>query len=262
MGKMYYTAEEAVEKLGISAEELDQMVRDQKLRVFKDGQRNMYLAGEVDAKAPPTAQGEEEEVELTPAAGAPAGGAESSEDFTITSQGISIFDDEDLEIESADPSAKTQIAPSIEDQIAVEGVASGSGLLDLTRESDDTSLGQVIDNIELDEPAGEEGSLAGAVAGYGEAAAGQEAVVVAQAPAAAMDAGSGLCSGLVVGSVILVLVFGALALAVGAGVAPSYLATLRENLLAVLGGAAGLVIVFGVIGLMIGKSVAGKGQAT
>ena len=261
MSKMYYTAEEAAAKLGVSAEELEQMVRDEQLRVFKDGQRNMYMATEVDAQAPPTAQGEEEEVELTPAA-APAGEAGGSEDFTITSQGISIFDEEDLEIESADPSAKTQIAPSIEDQIAVEGVGSGSGLLDLTRESDDTSLGEVIDNIELDEPTGEEGSLAGAVAGYGEAAGGQETVMVVQAPAGAMDAGSGLCSGLAVGSAILVLVFGALALAVGAGASPSYLTVLQKNLLAVLGGAAVLVIVFGVIGLLIGKSVAGKGQAT
>ena len=44
--------------------------------------------------------------------------------------------------------AKPQIAPALEEQIATEGVGSGSGLLDLTRESDDTSLGaEVLDNI-------------------------------------------------------------------------------------------------------------------
>ena len=72
--------------------------------------------------------------------------ASAKEDTVITAEGISIFDEEDLEIESADPLAKTQIAPSLEDQIAIDGVGSGSGLLDLTRESDDTSLGaEVLD---------------------------------------------------------------------------------------------------------------------
>ncbi len=35
--KMYYTDEEAAAKLGVDAAALEAMVRDQKLRVFKDG---------------------------------------------------------------------------------------------------------------------------------------------------------------------------------------------------------------------------------
>jgi PAS domain S-box-containing protein len=65
------------------------------------------------------------------------------EDTVITAEGISIFDDEDLEIEAADPMAKTQIAPSLDDQVAIEGVGSGSGLLDLTRESDEIGRAHV-----------------------------------------------------------------------------------------------------------------------
>ena len=44
--------------------------------------------------------------------------------------------------------AQTSIGSGIQDQINLEGVGSGSGLLDLTRESDDTSLGaELLDEI-------------------------------------------------------------------------------------------------------------------
>jgi hypothetical protein len=50
--------------------------------------------------------------------------------------------------EHADPSAQTNIASNVPDQVNLEGVGSGSGLLDLTRESDDTSLGaELLDEI-------------------------------------------------------------------------------------------------------------------
>lgn len=53
--------------------------------------------------------------------------------------GITVFDVDDAH--KADPSAATAIGSGIQDQVNLEGVGSGSGLLDLTRESDDTSLG-------------------------------------------------------------------------------------------------------------------------
>ena len=58
--------------------------------------------------------------------------------------GINVFGDSD---EHVDPSAQTAITGGIREQITLEGVGSGSGLLDLTRESDDTSLGAVLDGI-------------------------------------------------------------------------------------------------------------------
>jgi hypothetical protein len=64
-------------------------------------------------------------------------------------EGISIFDEDDLETEPAGPPAEGPIAPSAEDQVPIEGADNGSGLLDLTRESDDTSLGtEVLDHID------------------------------------------------------------------------------------------------------------------
>jgi hypothetical protein len=68
------------------------------------------------------------------------GKAGPKEDTAITNIGISVFDDSDLQIES-DPAAKTVITPASEQEIALESIGSGSGLLDLTRESDETSLG-------------------------------------------------------------------------------------------------------------------------
>jgi hypothetical protein len=59
--------------------------------------------------------------------------------------GITVFDVDDSQ--KVDPSAQTAINPSVQDQINLEGVGSGSGLLDLTRESDDTSLGAVFDEL-------------------------------------------------------------------------------------------------------------------
>jgi hypothetical protein len=59
--------------------------------------------------------------------------------------GVNVFSADDS-VEHADPGAQTAITPS--DQVNLEGVGSGSGLLDLTRESDDTSLGaELLDEI-------------------------------------------------------------------------------------------------------------------
>jgi hypothetical protein len=70
--------------------------------------------------------------------------------------GISVFDAG--EVEPVDPSAQTVVtnAVGVDEELALESVGSGSGLLDLTRESDDTSLGaELLDEIY---PGGSEGS--------------------------------------------------------------------------------------------------------
>jgi hypothetical protein len=59
--------------------------------------------------------------------------------------GINVFGVDDAE--HVDPSAQTAITGGIREQINLEGVGSGSGLLDLSRDSDDTSLGAVLDEI-------------------------------------------------------------------------------------------------------------------
>ncbi|MDO8631421.1 MAG: helix-turn-helix domain-containing protein [Phycisphaerales bacterium] len=60
------------------------------------------------------------------------------EGSSIPSVGMNVFDDDELD-EHVDPLAQTAVSDVA--GLGLEGVGSGSGILDLTRESDDTSLG-------------------------------------------------------------------------------------------------------------------------
>jgi len=266
--KMYYSEQEAAEKLG-GQEQLNQYVEQGQLRAYPDGNKRMFKAEDVDALG-----GGEEEIALTPAdTQTPAGDQaslseadaesekpDSKEDTVITSEGISIFDDEDLEIETADPMAKTQVAPSVEDQVLLEGTGSGSGLLDLTRESDDTSLGaEVLEHIDM------EGSVGGEPAGM-EPQAGAYAVQP-QAPMAPptyvepVDATSGLFTGVLLACLVLGILTVFVTLAVSGGVIPPFVQKLRENSIILI--VAGVVVaaLFGLFGWLLGKSVAAKQEA-
>jgi len=61
----------------------------------------------------------------------------AKEGTKVTKVGISVFDDDEIEVET-DPMGETQISSGVED---FDAVGSGSGLLDLTQEPDDSSLG-------------------------------------------------------------------------------------------------------------------------
>ncbi|HUS47557.1 MAG TPA: helix-turn-helix domain-containing protein [Phycisphaerae bacterium] len=263
--KMYYTEEQAAQKLGIPVEGLADHIRDNKLRVFQDGPRKMFKVDEVDALA----GGGEEEIELAPAdstadqvdLSAEQPKPPGKEDTVITAAGISIFDDEELEIEAADPMAKTQIAPSLEEQIATEGVGSGSGLLDLTRESDDTSLGaEVLDHIDVE---GGVGSDLGVESGPTPdvVSVGPAAIVVEAAYVEAMDASSGLFNGALVGCAVVAIVMGMVVIAAVQGLTPSYLTFMKEHVGVVLAAILGVIVLTGIFGLMVGKSVAARQAA-
>jgi hypothetical protein len=60
--------------------------------------------------------------------------------------GINVFGTEEP-AELVDPSAQTSISAASAQEINLESVGSGSGLLDLSRERDDTSLGAVLEEI-------------------------------------------------------------------------------------------------------------------
>ena len=269
--KMYYNEAEAAQKLGIPVADLAKLVRDDKLRVFQDGPKKMYKVDEVD-KLAGASGAEEVDIALQPAEQSSLGAitlgdsdetiASAKEDTVITTEGISIFDEEDLEIEAADPMAKTQIAPSLDDQVAIEGVGSGSGLLDLTRESDDTSLGaEVLDHIDDVEGAVGSGiSSEGAIEEIATVSA-EEPVQVIEVPVGAveeMDASSGLFGGFLIGAMIVMVVVSAVIFSVMLGQAPAYLEELRKNMLLVLISAIVLTAMSGVLGMFIGKSVGAR----
>ena len=261
--KMYYTEAEAASKLHVGLAELSNLVRDQKVRAFMDGPRRMFKIDEVDALA---AKGGTGEVELSPAdtasdsvslKEADVARPPTKEDTVITAEGISIFDDEDLEIEAADPMAKTQIAPSVEEQTSIEGVGSGSGLLDLTRESDDTSLGaEVLDHIDMDQAVG---GIAQEVTEQTPYQPQPEMIVVEQSATENMDAASGLFGGMAIGVAVVLLAMMAVALAAlrsADGSVAAFVLGMKGNVPVVM------VVAFVIIGIGAGAGYAmGKAVA-
>jgi len=81
-----------------------------------------------------------------PSSGRVSGSGTALSGSQSSRSGVDIFHDD---TDKADPSAQTSIAPGINpESMNIESAGSGSGLLDLTRESDDTSLGaELLDEI-------------------------------------------------------------------------------------------------------------------
>ena len=150
----------------------------------------------------------------------------------------------------------------------MEGSGGGSGLLDLTRESDDTSIGaDVLEQIDMD---GELGSGVGTGLGSGISAGTAEVLGEAEPMGGgfsqptvveAIDPMAGLFTGLVAGAAVVALVLGGVVLAVMQNQVPHFLAVMKDNMPAVAGGAALLVGLAGLAGFFFGKSIAARKQA-
>jgi excisionase family DNA binding protein len=118
----------------------------------------------------------EEDILLAPESGAPAAeGDLSGGDTALTGEGINVLGETDHDYQLTDDTmAETTIAPGtggtagissstgeamleeIEDDVTLDSFGSGSGLLDLSLQADDTSLGGILDEIYTSE-GGEEG---------------------------------------------------------------------------------------------------------
>jgi hypothetical protein len=197
MAKMFYSQEEVQEKLGRDAGSIKQLVSEGKLREFRDGNKIMYKVDEVDeliselggdsgeiGLAPgdtgsqiglsPSDTGSELGLIPSGDTGSQLGlsasdtgdqisledtgeAAATKDDTVITSYGVNALDDSSSILDSVDPMGQTQIAPDFDDQVSLDSGSSGSGLLDLTREADDTSLGAEL--LEEIYPGSEEGSI-------------------------------------------------------------------------------------------------------
>ncbi|HUW83751.1 MAG TPA: helix-turn-helix domain-containing protein [Phycisphaerae bacterium] len=280
----YYTLEQVQDRLGLNEERVKQLVQTGQLREFRDAGKVVYQAEEVDNLASKQGSGEislepvEEEDAGRSAAGLTGsdvisleevddleskGGtrAGAKDDTVITSVGISVFDDEELaSAAAADPMAKTQISKqSAEPEIPLDSVgSSGSGLLDLTRESDDTSLGaELLDEIypEEEETISEEPVAAQTPEGSAGGTFLPHPVAPAVVPlaSAAMDPLSPAFTGLAVVSVVLLGLVGVTSAAVIQGVWPSFLDLLYQNTLFFLIGAVVLAALGLLIGWLVGK---------
>ncbi len=274
MSKAYLSVEEACQVLGIEQDQLMEHAKSGKLQMYRDGNKDLFKGPDIEALA------EELGLSVAPdlsAADAPAA-SQPKEDSVITAEGISIFDDEDLEIDEADPRAKTQIAPSLDDQIALEGVGSGSGLLDLTRESDDTSLGPVLDDMEgitgsglgsgLIE-AGLSSGLEGMTSSGGISSGGMgldstegqlggtvrvETETVFIEEDESTDAISGMFTGLLVGAAIIMMIVLAVALAAQRQAEPRFLTALHGNMSILLVAVIVVTLIAGGAGYLVGKA--------
>jgi hypothetical protein len=200
---------------------------------------------------------------------ATSGEDDEKEGTVVSSIGISVFDEDDVE-QDADPLAQTVVSGSSA-ALGIDAAGSGSGLLDLTRESDDTSLGaELLDEIY---PGGEsemgEATRAGLEEAIPESAPAASSVMVpavetaAAAPAAVRTApvratyapdpvSTGLTGMLFVGVLVMCLA-GLTAAAALQGVWPALLDTMFDKLLIVFGASVGAALIALGIGFFLGK---------
>lgn len=290
MAKMFYSVEEAAERLSMSEEQVKDLVSSGKLQEFRDRDRLVFKKDQVDMLAEPHGGGADDSG-LIPLADSNIGGGSglslSLEDSASGSglglskggsgiqmdepkerSGISIFDTEGTE--EGDPSAVTRVTEGggglNMGDLTLDNVGSGSGLLDLTREGDDTSLGaDLLQDVYGEQGEGGEQSSGDTSGGSGlfetttaasdVSGSGLGSGAVVMTAAEPYDGTwSGIAGGLTLGATIVVaitlaaVVFGM----IGGGENP-IVGMVSQNLMMWLGIFAGIVIIPAIIGLFLGK---------
>lgn len=338
MAKSFYSLEEATSLLNTDEDGLKALVRDGKLREFRDGSKMQYKAEDVDkivsasggstaggsaaggSDSGGSAAGASDEILLEPAddsgialapessdifsleeldsedtaSGASAGGTSggtsggtkggstmqrANEESAVPSVGVNVFDDEDLD-ESVDPLAQTAVTDIA--GLGLESEVSGSGILDLSRESDDTSLGaELLEEIYTDDDkkkdpaadtaAGDDAALpemeaddaGGGLADMDEpepamAGAAPTAPMYAATAAAipmddAPDAAAKGLTGFLFVAMLVMWVGGLAAVSLSSESTPGVLQWVSDNLLIFAGGALGAGVIFTAVGFVLGK---------
>jgi hypothetical protein len=182
-----------------------------------------------------------------------------------TNTGVTVFG-ADEGVDRADPGAQTAISPGMSDNASLESVGSGSGLLDLTRESDDTSLGALaLDQTGPGMPSPSRSSRRGAGPGETSAAtlAGGDESVVVRTPVSgqpvyreAPDEMAPAFAGAAAAASLVMLVGCYVLMAAVSGFKPAFVVSLASQgplLLAAYG--LGLAVVFFIVGLFLGKAM-------
>ena len=302
MAKMFYELEEAAQKLGKDVGEVRAMAERNEVDEYRDGDRILYKVEQIDLLAgdaagesgaltlsdtsggsgitlEPDENDSEDSFDLSDsagltlsdsAAGEPSpssGGSSSDDDDDDEGAGITVLDDETSG--GADAAADTVVSaePSL-DNVSLESFGSGSGLMDLTRESDDTSLGAdgLLDELYSgggDGPADESETATAADGDLFEGAAAAEDVdegvgggaMVASVAEPYDGRGSGLAGGMALGMTLALL--GGLGVVVMAmvGPVPGFLQSVAiggMGMVVPIGALLGLTLIFGVIGFALG----------
>jgi len=316
MAGMFYSIQEVSEKLGRSEDEIKELVKQGRLREFRDGTNLLFKIDEVEAlladttfmgakpaevpeaaepvpaaepeavsepqpAAEPAADEEitlapEEELEVVDSGAAEPELAES--DTALAGEGINVLGETDTEYKLADDSmaetksgsAEAAALEAIEEDVNLDTFGSGSGLLDLSLQADDTSLGGILDEIYTSE--GEQGAEAGEAASEEQVAAeaeqmiSDESAVAVAAPAEAVmlpayaeavpDKASNLFGLVLIVPLLLVFYTTVVSLSAHRGVLPSVLRSLQSLIWPIVIGS--LVVV----GIMAGAAVMAGGSAT
>lgn len=267
MAKMFYTLDEAADKLGKSAHEVEEMAESGQIEQFRDRDKLMFKVEQINLLAGGAGAGEEENVDILELVDSGEQDAIELKEESVLgladsreSTGISIFDAEELE--TSDPSAVTQISDSIAPaEFNLDSGASGSGLLDLTREADDTSLGaDLLDEIY---PGGDDGDDMGLEAsGTGLFSSGTEEVgtdigspmVMPKAVEVYDGAWSGLGVGLAIGGVAALLLSVLVLVTSLTGTLAGIAVQIADSFPIFMGILAGLTLILGILGYFIGRA--------
>jgi hypothetical protein len=301
MAKMFYTAEEAAEKLGKSVEEVMEMASSGEIQSFKQDDQDMFRVEQIDMLSEDDDLGDIDIALDDSAVGDPLGlsGSAAAIDFASDSSdqsanaGLDLSGEIGLEdsaapadsflggsalggsalggsalggsgISAFDSAAGAPGDDLLDDDLSLETVGSGSGLLDLTRESDDTSLGaELIEEVYSSDDSGAPASASGlfeAVGGDGGSGLDDIAAPVGGMAAVpvVVEAYEGGWSGLGVGMGIVAVaalsLVALMAFVTGNGTLPAIAEMMTSNLTVWAGGLVGGLLVFGLLGFFIGKA--------
>jgi hypothetical protein len=351
MAGMFYSLQEAAEKLNKTEDEVKQIVKEGSLREFRDGPNLLFKVEEVEAlmsgtgmlseQAPelqtPTPEVPEpeaaapeipepetpepealepetlepevpepealelevpadetpmpleqaegtSEILLEPETGAPAVPSELTDaDTALTGEGISVLGETDSDYqvtddtlaETAIPTGATGTGPEvpleeIEEDVNLDSFGSGSGLLDLSLQADDTSLGGILDEIYTAEVEGQEptpaevgsGSAAAVAAEAEQMLAEEEPIIPQPTPEVAalarpyIETAPDMLSntlGMLLFLPLLVILYTIIvAVAAQKDVMPSILAGIQDKIWYIVGGAFGVIGLFIIAAFMLG----------
>lgn len=266
-GKSFYTAEEAASRLNKSVAEVNALAEKGLLQRVNHEGVTKFRVDQVDLMASESADGP-----LGLADSQPIGLADSGPRSvpSAPSRGASNpLEDSVLGLADSGPAnARTGVSAvsgrgkgSDAVEIGLETVGSGSGLLDLTRESEETALGaELIEQVYRqdggDSGAGATGLFAAVTDTGGSANAAPEVI----APSFTMvqesydGSWSGVGIGLMVAAFAGLVVVALIALSAVAGSGSGVAASMASNMAMWAGILAGVTAVFGVVGFFIGRA--------
>ncbi len=280
MAKMFYSAEEAAGKLGKSVDELMAMAKSGEVQSFKQDNQDMFRVEQIDmisstddigdlsinledsgeadslglSGSAPGIKSDDVSLEMSGEIGLEDSNTAGADDSFLAGSGmgtgISAFESE----ASGDDLLK--------DDLSLETVGSGSGLLDLTRESDDTSLGaELLDEVYSndDDPAIPSSSsglfeAAGAESGGNNLGGGMPMGGVPMVVESYEGGWSGLGVGMGIVAVASLCLAALMAFVGLRGTLPGLAELMTDGMMVWFGGLLGGLIIFGLLGFFIGKA--------